>query len=448
MSGFNGRRRNFLKGLGGLAALPLLEALPGVDLLGNAWAAPGGPPKRFIVMWTPNGTVPKNWHCSGTENSFTFSPILKPLEAVREDVLVIDGIDALSAYTGPGDAHQRATGQCLTGRALQEGNFLGASGRSAGWADGISIDQAIADHVGQNTAFRSLELGVYVSGANVNSRLSYRGPAQPLPPENDPSLAFQRLFGNEHENPQEKADRIARRRSVLDAVSERYRRLIPRVSSADRVKLEAHLASIRDIESRLSAGGGGMTCSRPGAPPTIDPTKIGNVPELGRLQMDLLVAALSCNLTQVATLMWMNSATDKTYPWLDVHDGHHELAHRGDSDTDAVDKLTKIYNWYAGEFAYLIQKLKSVPEGGGTLLDNTFVVWISEHSKGNEHDRHELPYVAAGRAGGAIRPGRLLKLSGEVPHNNLWVSALNTFGIETDTFGDPNFCTGPLSGLA
>lgn len=445
MNAFNSRRRAFLKGLGGLAALPLLESLPGVDLIGRAYGQGASPPKRFLVMWHPNGSVPDNWRCSGTETNYTFSRILEPLAAVREDVMVIDGLDALSAYTGPGDSHQRATGQCLTGRALQEGNFLGASGRSAGWADGISIDQAIADKVGGNTAFRSLELGVHVSGANVNSRISYRGPAQPLPPENSPRLAFERLFANPTEDPKEKAERIARRRSVLDAVSERYRRLIPRVSASDRQKLEAHLESIRDIETRLASGvGQNASCVTPGKPAEIE-VEIENIPTLGKLQMDLMVAALSCNLTQVGSLMWMNSATDKYYPWIDVRDPHHELAHRGDSDLDAKEKLTKIYNWYAQQFVYLVQKLKSVPEGNGTLLDHTMVVWLSEHSKGNEHDRHDLPYVAAGRAGGSMRPGRLLKLNGEVPHNNLWVSCLNMFGVETNTFGDPAYCTGALN---
>jgi hypothetical protein len=414
---------------------------------GTAHAAPGAPPRRFIIMWTPNGTVPDNWGATGTETNFKLSSILAPLTPHREDLLVLDGIDALSAYEGPGDAHQRATGQCLTGTELQEGNFIGAEGRSSGWANGISVDQAIAAHVGQQTRFRSLELGVFVAGANVNSRISYTGPAQPLPPENRPRAAFERLFANASESDAGRAQRIAQRKSVLDAVAARYQGVMPRLGTEDRQKLDRHLTSVREIERRLDSVSS-MSCEAPASPRDVGTSRLADIPEAGRLQMDLLVSALTCDLTRVSTLMWMNSATDKTYPWLDIHDAHHDLAHRGDNDLDAKDKLTRIYRWYAEQFAYLIAKLKSVPEGNGTLLDNTFVVWISEHSKGNVHDRHTLPYVAAGRAGGAVRTGRWVRYGGDVPHNNLWVSCLNMFGVNATTFGNPAYCTGPLSGLS
>lgn len=440
-------RRALLKGLGGMAlTLPLLETM-GVFGSGSAYGAPAIAPKRFLVFWTPNGTVPENWHVQGSGSQFQLSRILEPLAPHRDDLLILDGLDALSAYKGPGDAHQKGTGQCLTGTELQEGNFAGAAGLSAGWANGISVDQAIANHVGKDTRFQSLELGVFVSGNNVNARINYRGPAQPLPPENDPRAAFERLFGDPSQSPTERAERIARRRSVLDRVAERYQRVLPRLGSSDRQKLEAHLTAVREIEQRLDSDVG-AACAAPGRPDGgIDPGSIEQIPAVGRLQMDLLVSALACDLTRVGTLMWMNSATDKTYPWLNIHDAHHDLAHRPDSDVDAQEKLTAIYRWYAEQYAYLLQKLKSVPEGDGTMLDNTFIIWVSEHSRGNIHDRNELPYVAAGRAGGSVNTGRVLRFPGTVPHNNLWVSCLNMFGVETNTFGNPNYCTGPLSGL-
>jgi hypothetical protein len=415
-------------------------------LLPSAHAAPAARPLRFLVMWTPNGTVPENWTPSGTESTFQLSPILQPLAPHQSDILVLDGLDALSAYKGPGDAHQKATGQCLTGTELQEGTFAGADGLSAGWANGISVDQAIANHVGKETRLRSLELGVYVSGAAVNSRISYRGPAQPLPPENNPRAAFDRLFGDPTETPASRAERVARRKSVLDAVTDRYQRVLPALGSADRQKLEQHLTALRDIEQRLDSPAV-LGCQAPPRPPNIGPDRIEDIPQLGRLQIDMMVSALACDVTRVGTLMWGNSATDKTYPWLDVHEAHHELAHRGDSDVDAKDKLTRIYRWYAEQFAYLIARLKSVPEGNGTMLDNTLVLWISEHSKGNVHDRRGLPYVAAGRAGGAVRTGRWVRYAGDVPHNNLWVSCLNIFGVQATTFGNPAYCTGALGRL-
>ncbi len=439
-------RRALLAGLGGAAlSLPLLEGVPRW-LLPSAHAAPAARPLRFLVMWTPNGTVPENWTPSGTESTFQLSPILQPLAPHQSDILVLDGLDALSAYKGPGDAHQKATGQCLTGTELQEGTFAGADGLSAGWANGISVDQAIANHVGKETRLRSLELGVYVSGAAVNSRISYRGPAQPLPPENNPRAAFDRLFGDPTETPASRAERVARRKSVLDAVTDRYQRVLPALGSADRQKLEQHLTALRDIEQRLDSPAV-LGCQAPPRPPNIGPDRIEDIPQLGRLQIDMMVSALACDVTRVGTLMWGNSATDKTYPWLDVHEAHHELAHRGDSDVDAKDKLTRIYRWYAEQFAYLIARLKSVPEGNGTMLDNTLVLWISEHSKGNVHDRRGLPYVAAGRAGGAVRTGRWVRYAGDVPHNNLWVSCLNMFGVPATTFGNPAYCTGPLGRL-
>ncbi len=439
-------RRALLAGLGGAAlSLPLLEGVPRW-LLPSAHAAPASKPLRFLVMWTPNGTVPENWTPSGTESTFQLSPILQPLAPHQSDILVLDGLDALSAYKGPGDAHQKATGQCLTGTELQEGTFAGADGLSAGWANGISVDQAIANHVGKETRLRSLELGVYVSGAAVNSRISYRGPAQPLPPENNPRAAFDRLFGDPTETPASRAERVARRKSVLDAVTDRYQRVLPALGSADRQKLEQHLTALRDIEQRLDSPAV-LGCQAPPRPPNIGPDRIEDIPQLGRLQIDMMVSALACDVTRVGTLMWGNSATDKTYPWLDVHEAHHELAHRGDSDVDAKDKLTRIYRWYAEQFAYLIARLKSVPEGNGTMLDNTLVLWISEHSKGNVHDRRGLPYVAAGRAGGAVRTGRWVRYAGDVPHNNLWVSCLNIFGVQATTFGNPAYCTGALGRL-
>jgi hypothetical protein len=441
-------RRALLAALGATAGLPLLDSLlPGLKLGGAAHAQTAPAPKRLVIFWHPNGIVPDAWACSGTETNFHLSRILKPLEPHKQDILVLDGVDALSAYEGPGDAHQKATGQCLTGTELQEGSFQGDGGLSSGWANNISIDQVVANEIGKHSRFQSLELGVYVFGANVGSRISYRGPAEPLPPENDPRAAFERLFSDPAEDPAVRAHRIARRKSVLDSVSKRYDKLMPRLGSTDRQKLQQHLTALREIEQRLDATDGSQ-CAAPGPAPTVKPNVIANIPQIGRAQMDIMVQALACDLTRVGSIMWTNSASDKTFPWLGIHEGHHELAHRGDSDAHAKEALTKIYTWYAEQLEYLIAKMKTVKEGNGTLLDNTLILWATEHSKGNVHDRHGMPFVLAGRAGGAVRPGRLLKFSGDVPHNNLLVSCLNAMGVPATTFGNPAYCTGPLPGLS
>ncbi len=433
-------RRSVLRGVGSACvALPLLEIMGG-------WDGPTPLPKRFVVFWTPNGTVIENWRPTGSEKVFQFGSILKPLEPYQSDILVVDGVDQLSAYEGPGDAHQKATGQGLTGTELQEGDFKGDGGNSAGWGNGISIDQAIANAVGNQTKFSSIEFGVNVYGANVGSRISYRGPAQPIPPENDPVAGFDRLFDGFAADPDAALRRIAERKVVLGAVGEDYQKLIKKVGTADRIKLQAHLDAVRDIEMRLGSEGViGGACVKPELGVVPKPTDVGNTPVIGKLQMDLLAMALACDMTRVASIMWNNSATAKPFPWLGIAEGHHELAHRGDEDKDAFEKLTKINTWYAEQFAYLVAKLKSMPEGEGSVLDNTLLIWVNEHQKGNNHDRDQIPYVIAGGAGGAVKTGRWLQVPGKVPHNNLFVSCMNAMGLPDKTFGNPAYCTGALN---
>ena len=432
-------RRSVLRGVGTASiALPLLEIMGG-------WDGPAPLPKRFVVFWTPNGTVLENWRPTGSENQFTLSPILKALEPHQKDIVVLDGVDEISAYDGPGDAHQKATGQGLTGTQLQEGDFKGADGTSAGWGNGISVDQAIANVVVAQTKFSSLEFGVNVYGANVGSRISYRGPAQPIPPENDPVAGFTRMFDGFAADPDAALRRIAERKIVLDAVGADYQKLLPKVGAADRIKLQAHLDAVRDIEMRLgSEGVVGGACMKPELGQVPKPTEIANTPVIGKLQMDLLAMALACDLTRVASIMWTNSATAKPFPWLDIPEGHHELAHRGDEDVDARMKLTKINTWYAEQFAYLVAKLKSMPEGEGSVLDNTLILWVNEHQKGNNHDRDQIPYVMAGGCGGAVKTGRWLQVPGKVSHNDLFVGCMNAMGIPVKTFGNPEYCTGAL----
>ena len=439
MTKFTLSRRSVLRGAGSACvALPLLEIMGG-------WDGPAPLPKRFVVFWTPNGTILDNWRPTGSEKQFTLPRILKPLVPHQSDLLVVDGVDELSAYEGPGDAHQKGTGQGLTGTELQEGDFKGADGLSAGWGNGISVDQAIANAVGAATKFSSIEFGVNCYGANVGSRISYRGPAQPIPPENDPQAGFTRMFEDFNADPEAAKRRIAERKIVLDAVGADYQKLLPRVGAADRIKLEAHLAAVRDLEMRLgSEGAAGGACAKPELGVVPKYMEVANMPVIGKLQMDLLAMALACDMTRVASIMWANSATNKPTPWLNIPEGHHELAHRGDDDMDAREKLTLINTWYAEQFAYLIAKLKSMPEGEGSVLDNTLIIWVNEHQKGNDHDRDQIPYVIAGKAGGAVNTGRWMQVPGKVPHNNLLVGCMNAMGVPTKTFGNPAYCTGSL----
>jgi hypothetical protein len=444
-------RRTLLRGLGGLAiGLPLLDTMRGA----SAHAAGPECPKRFIVMYTPNGTIAKNfWPTSvNSETDFQLSPILAPLAAHKDDLLIVGGIDMLSAMgDGPGDAHQKGTGQCLTATELLPGNFVGGGGLSAGWAGGISVDQEIANHIGQDTAYASLELGVAVQGANVRGRIAYRGPGQPLPPENSPYATYQRLFGDSLGDPLEIEQRVARRQSVLDVVADDYEQLRGRLGGEDRDKLHNHLLSIDAIRNRLDKTVVEFegACQPLELGPVLDVDKIENMPVIGGLQMDLLAMALACDITRVATLMWTNSTSNAVLSFVDpaITTGHHAIAHKGDEDATKVQHNTLINTWYASQLAALIDRLKAIPEGDGTVFDNTVILWTNEQSRGNNHDRRNLPYVIAGSAGGYFNTGRYVEVPSGTGHNQLLVSLLNAMDVDASEFGNSIYGTGPLTGL-
>lgn len=449
-----------LRGLGGVAlGLPLLEAMGcspdrSKSRTAKASAASGkdGPLKRFVAMFSANGTenTYATWSPTGSETEFTLHEILSPLDAHKKDILVFSGIANEVSYTGPGDAHQRGMGTMLTGRALLEGTFPGNEGQTAGYASGISVDQAIANHIGTDTKFPSLEFAVQNNGVTVYARMSYRASNQPLPPESNPSAMFTRVFADFDADKTQIARAIAQRKSVLDSVLSDFKSLSGKLGTADRARLDAHAESIRSIESRLAtvSTSANAACKKPGAPKTLAFMEPANFPEIARLQMDLLIMALACDLTRVSTLQFVRANNNFVFGFLGIPDPHHDLSHHGDTDAVANAKLAKINNWFCQQYAYLIAGLKAIPEGAGTMLDNTALLWCNEQGKGNNHARKSMPWVLAGRAGGALRTGRFLRYEG-VTHNRLLLSLLHAYGVEADTFGDPAFCTGgPLAGLS
>jgi hypothetical protein len=444
-------RRAVLRGLGGtVIALPFLDAMSGPRRAARA-AGIGGFPKRFVVWYTPNGTVPANFWPEGGETDFQLSPILEPLAAHKSDLLILDQIDMESSHNGPGDAHQKGTGHCLTGTELQEGDFPGDAGLSAGWANGISIDQYVANQIGQSTLFPSLELGVAVQGSDIRARISFRGPGQPVPPENSPYAAYQRIFGDAAADPDALARKINQRRAVLDLVSDEYKKLQSKLGADDRLKLEAHVAAVGEIQKRLEKGiinfDGQCQPLDLGAP--IDHDRVANMPNIGRLQLDLLAMAFACDLTRVGSVMWSPSTSDHVYTWVDenIREGHHSLAHKGDEDAPKVQQNTQVNAWFSEQLAYFISKLKAIPEGDGTVFDNTVIFWTNEQAKGNNHSRRRMPYLLAGSAGGYFRTGRYLSPAPGTGHNRLLVSLMNAMEVEGDTFGNPAYGTGPLPGL-
>jgi hypothetical protein len=439
-------RRNFLRATAagaGALALPLLGAQP-------KGRAGGTFPKRFVVVFTANGTIPSAWRPTGTESDFTFGRILAPLNDFKDRVIVVDGIDMVSARNGPGDGHQQGMGHMLTANELLPGDTMGGCAECppVSWAASISIDQLIANQIHGGRPFRSLELGVgSPNHGDIWTRMCYRGASDPLPPEKDPYRVFDRVFAGL--DPMSVGDqrRTFMRRQVIDHVYADYTNVRDRLGRDDRLRIERHIEGIDAIAARLDNPTGlGASCRAPALTGGLDPNSTDDFPQIGELQMQNLAMAFACDLTRVASIQWGASVSQQSFPWLGFGDRHHDLSHEGDSNADAVEKLTQINTWYAEQFAYLLRQLDAIPEGDGTLLDNTCIVWTNELGKGNSHTRDNMPCVIAGSAGGALRTGRWLQYETR-SHADLWTTLAQVYGCEISTFGNPRYNTGTMAEL-
>ena len=434
-------RRQLMKTLG-VAAL----AAPFVRV-GAARAVDA--PKRFIFMMTANGFQLNGWTPTGSGATFTLGSSLSALAPHKSKLLVLRGLDMAAGYDGPGGGHQKGCGAWLTGRPLNDGDFTGGNGDLlSGWASGISVDQRIANVIGSETRLPSLELGVAVTGSNNRHRISYAGSDAPLPPDSSPQRVYERLFSSVVGDASTLARLRRRRQSVLDWVRGDLNRLNGQIGAEDRPGLESHLERIREIERQLDMSG--ASCAAPGAPPAFDANREPNLDRAGALQIDLMVAAMACDITRVSTLLWSGGTSGQRFSTaLGITESHHSLSHDGDSNSASQRKLRDINTFHAGHFARLLSRLDETPEPGGgegTMLDNSVVIWGSELSKGNSHSRRDMPIVMAGGLGGYFRTGRYITFSGQ-PHNNLLLTILHGFGIMDSSFGTPRHCTGTLSQL-
>jgi hypothetical protein len=450
-------RRSLLRGAAGLAvALPFLDAM----LPRNARAQAAMPPLRFGVMFSANGVIEADWVPKGGETDFTLSTALAPLAAYRQDIVVLHGLNNESSYLQEGNPHDLAMAHMLTGKRMQ-GSMFGRAGHILdGTAGGPSVDQALAKVIGNDTKLRSLELGVESTISDLEpmvTRMSYGGPNDPRTPLDDPKQVFTRLFGDSLASQAEIDALHKRRRSVLDAVLVEFNSVNATLGYDDKQKLERHATAIRDIERQLDIMNmPNVNCKVPSGPPNVDvkvvdcmrddpprPTKcLTGFPEIGKAQMDLMVLALACDLTRVASLQWSTAESTTVHSQIGIVDEHHLMSH------DILNKgplMTKVNTWYSEQFAYLLGELKKVPEGDGTLLDHTLLFWPNELSQAEVHDRRNLPYVMAGKASGKLKTGRFLQYHGE-PHNRLLTSFLNVFGVAATGFGEPDF-PGTLAGV-
>jgi hypothetical protein len=430
-------RRALLGANSASVALPWLEA----------FGQPAGFPRRLLIVFTANGTLAEHWRPGGGVTDFTFSRLLRPLEARRSKLLILEGIDCESANHGPGNnGHDLSMGHLLTATALVPGpQGAGAFGHLVdGSAGGPSVDQYIASRLNAGTRFQSLEFGVRAQNIfmPLPSRLVYRGRFQPVQPENNPRAMFTRLFGTTVDPDPNGARALRTKRQLaFDRVKDDFRAMRSKVGVEDQRRLDAHAQALVEVERRavsLST----FSCQVPGMPAAVNGYR-----EEGALQMELIKHAFACDLTRVATLQWSTAQSGATFPWLGFSEYHHELSHAGDSDAVAQEKLNKIDEWYAQQFNTLLGHLDSVVEGTGTLLDNTCVVWVNELGRGNNHTHMNIPIVMAGGWNGHFRMNRYLRFANTKPHNDFFLSLIEGMGLTPTTFGDPQWCTGPIASL-
>ncbi len=426
-------RRTVLRGFGAGLALPFLEAmLPARAMAAAADTAP----VRMACLFFANGAIMDKWRVSGEGSDFQLSPTLEPLKNVKDKILVIDGL---------AQHHARANGDGAGDHARNASAYLtGAQPRKTSGADisvGQSIDQAVAERIGSKTRLPSLELGVD-RGRNAgscdsgyscaySSNISWKSATTPCSKEVNPRAAFERIFGN----PEKAADMERRRKnraSILDFVGEDAKRIQPSLSGADRQKLDEYFSSLRDVEVRVKRAGEG-----PKEVPELNLPE-GVPPELKEhihLMFDILTLAFQTDSTRIASFMLADAGSNRTYPEVEVRDGHHELSHH-QKDAEKMEKISRIDRYLAERFAYFLEKLNGIQEGERTLLDNSMILYGSAISDGNRHNHDDLPIVLAGGGGGTIRTGRYLKYQQETPLNNLFVSMAHRMGANLDSIGD------------
>lgn len=443
-------RRTLLRGAGHVAiGLPFLEAMLH-PLQTHAQAALA--PLRFVVFYSPGGTLIDKWRPTGSETQFTLSDMMAPLVPHQQQLLFLDGLDLSVTELGVGHPHSRGMAALLTGTELLPGNFV-TGGGSASFANGPSVDQVLGERISLDTKFRSLEFstawaisgrslmdGAVAETSNASNQLSYGGANKPLPPMISTQVAFDRIFKNL--GTVDAAAELEKKKavSILDAVQDQFQSVSAQLGAADRVKLEEHVELIRQLEVSLGAGSAGESCLVPGAPAGGE-----DVPTKGKTMTDLLVASLACDLTRVGTMQWADSESKfpLNFAPLNLPDHHHGYQHDSVYDPNA---LFKIYHWFGQNFAYLLERLASVTEGDGTMLDNTVVLWVSEIQEPQSHNQTKMPFVIAGGKNAGIKTGRWLQVPSQ-PHNNLLVSLLNIFGGAETTFGHRDYSTGALAGL-
>lgn len=442
-------RRTLLRGFGSALALPMLDAM--VPALGAAAATNGGStaPLRLAFTYIPNGVNYAAWKPVGEGANYEFSKTLKPLEKYRDDLQILTGLDLHNGNAlgdGGGD-HARAGASYLTGVHCKKTTGADIKG-------GVSADQIAA--LQMKTRLTSLELGCEdsrtvgncdsgFSCAYTNS-ISWRTPTMPMPPETNPRVVFERLFGadNLKVDAATKARRTLLRTSILDVVGERSKQLMGEVGPADRRKLDEYMTGVREVERRIQ-----MAESTPNKfTPSIEAPS--GVPvefaEYAKLMFDLQILAFQADLTRVSTFMIGREGSVRTYAEIGVADPHHPITHH-QNRADFLEKVAKINLFHVQLFSYYVEKMKATQDGDGSLLDHSMVVYGGGLNDGNRHQHENLPTVLLGRGNGKLKPGRHTVYPEGTPMTNLYMSLLDHMDVHPEMIGDSSGKLQHLGGL-
>lgn len=425
-------RRTFLRGTGTSLALPFLESMIPA---GTAMAQVQMPKTRFGAIYIPHGATMARWTPSKVGKDFEFTEILKPLEKFRHHVNVVTNTGLPLAY-GPGGAtanHNRSAATFLSGAKPQTGAMP---------VLGVTIDQIIAQKLHQDTPLPSLELtieeatlscGEGLSCAYRNT-ISWQSDVSPLPMQNNPQVVFEHLFGD-GATPEQREARRRQSLSLLDAVSDQLTSLDRSLPAGDRVRLDQFLTDIREIERRIVQAGEKLTddIEVPDKPNGIP----SNVEDHIKLMYDLQVLAWQTEISRVSTFLMAKELSGAVYPASGVRDSFHTLSHHSNNE-DQKARFAVLNQYHVGLLAYFLDRLQAIPDGEGTLLDNSMVLYGSGMSDGNSHNHDPLPIVLAGGAGGRLEGNRHIMNPEKTPLSNLLLSMLHTLDIEQDSFGDSN----------
>ena len=435
-------RRAFLGRAGTVISLPLLDAMFASDKA----QAQNQQPSRIMAYYVPNGMHMPAWTPADIGENYTLSKTLSSLAPVKDQVLVLSGLANRPAQPDGFGDHAAGTGSFITATHVKktEGSDI---------QNGISVDQVAAKTLGQDTLFSSLELGME-GGSSFGGcdsgyscayarNISWLGPKTPMPKITSPRLVYDRLFaGSGSQVGEDASERLRLNKSVLDYVMEDTLRLRQRLGVADRQKLDEYFNSIEKFEKKLQLGSAISNCNvldRPGSDGSY------TVTERAKLMADLMTMAYQCDITRVQTFMLGNAASGRSFSFLGVNEGHHQISHHQNIQEN-FDKLEIINDWEVKQFAYLLENLKNTDEGEGkSLLDSALIFFSSEISDGNRHNHTDMPVLVAGGANGYLKSGQHIRYTEESPMANLFMSMLEAVGSPVESFGDDS--TGLLDGI-